>query len=250
MKKAIIATSAIVILLAFNFASANSTAKGNPFQELWGAIDWLQEQIDNIELIPGPQGEQGAQGESGIDGQDGLSGEQGEQGEQGAQGPQGEQGVVGPQGLMGPSLKVVDVNNNYIGPVTSLNINNLVTFYSNLNIPLRYDGSLAVDVNGFSNSTGRIQDLFYSENDCLGDAYTTEDYNNPHLLILRPISYGPMQYWRADSYNDVESNVYLGSIKRANGLCSGNYDTVVPIAMKIHQISGPVFNGPLEVIVE
>ena len=105
MKKAIIATSAIVILLAFNFASANSTTKGNPFQELWGAIDWLQEQIDNIELIPGPQGEQGAQGESGIDGQDGLPGEQGEQG---IQGPQGESG----QGAV-PQVEMINLWSNF-----------------------------------------------------------------------------------------------------------------------------------------
>lgn len=44
---------------------------GIPFQQIWHAITDLQEQIDNIQLIPGPQGEQGPPGEQGPKGEGG-----------------------------------------------------------------------------------------------------------------------------------------------------------------------------------
>ncbi|HSB49780.1 MAG TPA: MopE-related protein [Nitrosopumilaceae archaeon] len=53
--------------------------KGAPFLEIWAAICDLKNQLDEIELTPGPQGPQGEQGEQGPpgtpgdDGQDGLS---------------------------------------------------------------------------------------------------------------------------------------------------------------------------------
>ncbi len=49
----------------------------------------LQEQIDNIELTPGPKGDQGEKGDTGDDGVDGLT----------IQGPQGDTGPQGPPGL-------------------------------------------------------------------------------------------------------------------------------------------------------
>ena len=70
----------------------------------------LQTQIDNIELIPGPQGDTGPQGPQGVQGLQGPQGPQGEAGPAGAQGPagatgpqgiQGEQGEIGPQGPQG-----------------------------------------------------------------------------------------------------------------------------------------------------
>ncbi len=86
----------------------------------------LQEQLANIELMPGPQGPAGADGQDGaaftydmftaeqleaLRGPQGVAGPQGLQGEigpagadgaQGIQGPQGEMGPQGPQGEMGP----------------------------------------------------------------------------------------------------------------------------------------------------
>ena len=56
-------------------------------------IQELENQIETIELTPGPQGPQGEPGEKG---------EQGPQGEQGPEGPQGEQGPKGDTGEQGP----------------------------------------------------------------------------------------------------------------------------------------------------
>lgn len=71
MKKYIISLLIAVALLATtNVVLANN--QQSPFTLLWNAIAYLQEQIDNIELTPGPQGEQGIQG---IQGEQGPAGE-------------------------------------------------------------------------------------------------------------------------------------------------------------------------------
>jgi hypothetical protein len=69
---------------------------------------YIANEISAIELMPGPQGEQGPKGDQGEPGADGAQGLKGDQGEPGIQGPrgdkgdQGEPGLVGPQGEQGP----------------------------------------------------------------------------------------------------------------------------------------------------
>lgn len=80
MKKIILGVTAIAVLFAFNMALAKDQPNGTPFTVLWGAIEGLQTQIDEIELSAGPQGEQGEKGdtgepgENGVDGTDGITG--------------------------------------------------------------------------------------------------------------------------------------------------------------------------------
>lgn len=62
----------IALLMGVGVATAKDQPQGAPFQVLWDAMAYLQEQIDNIELVPGPQGSEGPQG---------LQGEQGPAGE-------------------------------------------------------------------------------------------------------------------------------------------------------------------------
>ena len=62
----------------------------------------LTERINNIQLIPGPQGETGPRGETGATGPQGAQGPRGERGPQGPQGPQGLQGPKGDTGPTGP----------------------------------------------------------------------------------------------------------------------------------------------------
>ncbi len=61
----------------------------------------LQQQIDNIELTPGPIGPQGPKGDTGDTGPQGEQGPQGVQGEDGPAGPAGPQGDPGPKGDTG-----------------------------------------------------------------------------------------------------------------------------------------------------
>ena len=69
--------------------------------------EYVNQQIEQIQLTPGPQGPQGIQGEQGLPGEkgeqgiQGIQGAQGERGEQGIQGEKGEQGEQGPRGEQG-----------------------------------------------------------------------------------------------------------------------------------------------------
>jgi len=99
MNKALIAIVIGVILFGSTLAFAAGRSRGRPFQALWDAIADLQEQIDNIQLIPGPEGPPGPPGPQGPQGEVGPAGPQGEQGPQGEPGPQGEQGPPGPPGI-------------------------------------------------------------------------------------------------------------------------------------------------------
>jgi hypothetical protein len=98
----------VVGIFALPFAK-DTQNKGQPFEELWDAINDLWDAIDEIALTPGPQGPPGEQGPAGPQGEQGPAGPQGEQGpagpqgEEGPAGPQGEQGPAGPQGEEGPT---------------------------------------------------------------------------------------------------------------------------------------------------
>ena len=61
-------------------------------------IQELENQIETIELTPGPQGERGPQG---VQGPQGPKGDKGDTGEQGIQGPKGDKGETGEQGVQG-----------------------------------------------------------------------------------------------------------------------------------------------------
>lgn len=90
--------AAIVTLWGKAFADVPLTADGKvpgqPFQYLQNQLNDLQNQINNVELKPGPQG---PPGEMGPQGQQGLPGGDG------AQGPAGPQGIPGSQDLAGKS---------------------------------------------------------------------------------------------------------------------------------------------------
>lgn len=69
MKKIYVPGIALIAILTFVlFSSVKVSANndsGNPFQEIWNVIGNIQEQISNIQLVPGPQGPKGDQGEPG-----------------------------------------------------------------------------------------------------------------------------------------------------------------------------------------
>ena len=90
---------------------------GKPFAALQEQID-NQKQIENIELIPGPQGPPGPEGPQGPPGPEGPQGPMGPEGPQGPPGPQGLTGSEGPQGSSGileKYMKVEEVSPAYPG---------------------------------------------------------------------------------------------------------------------------------------
>jgi len=74
----------------------------------------LEEQLKNIQLIPGPQGPAGPKGDTG---EQGHTGDMGPQGEKGATGDTGEQGIQGKDGTNGVNgvdgFNCWDLNQNY-----------------------------------------------------------------------------------------------------------------------------------------
>jgi len=121
MKKYIV-LSVLALVLVSGTALAKSE-NGVPFNDLWNAIAGLQEQINNIELLPGPQGEQGEHGPmgpQGPQGEQGPIGATGLAGEQGPVGPQGDKGEHGEDGDDGSSLVLEDGNGQELGIFTSL----------------------------------------------------------------------------------------------------------------------------------
>ena len=101
ISKKILATITATILTAavlgsVQLAAADTDKKDRPGpKEIWVAIDALQNQLNNIKLIPGPQGLTGPQGSTGAQGSQGLTGPQGPTGTTGPQGPAGQASVGG-----------------------------------------------------------------------------------------------------------------------------------------------------------
>ena len=61
-----------------------------------------KQELQNIALTPGPQGDTGPRGADGLQGPQGLQGIQGERGQDGQRGERGEQGPIGQTGPAGP----------------------------------------------------------------------------------------------------------------------------------------------------
>jgi hypothetical protein len=94
----------------------------------------LQQQIDNVELLAGPQGVPGVNGTTGPPG---PQGQPGAQGMQGIQGPSGPRGPAGPPGGTGPASGYVSVSfaggvahNTEVETVRALNYFESSTDYS------------------------------------------------------------------------------------------------------------------------
>ena len=97
MKKSLLAVVLVIAILcvansAFAVVEKPSNWWKAPFEKVWTAILNLQDQISQIEPVPGPQGDAGPQGPQG---EPGPVGPEGIQGEVGPIGPKGERGEIG-----------------------------------------------------------------------------------------------------------------------------------------------------------
>ncbi|MCR4583723.1 MAG: collagen-like protein [Prevotella sp.] len=100
MKKRII-NGILVVALLFAASSAFVSCKDNDADvqtELNAKIAQLQQKIDAIQTIVGPQGPQGEKGEKGDTGATGAQGEKGDTGAQGEKGEKGDTGAAGQNG--------------------------------------------------------------------------------------------------------------------------------------------------------
>lgn len=160
MKKLIFVSLALFGIFAFAVAKE---PKGGPFQALWDAITNLQEQIANIQLIPGPIGPQGPQGDVGL------------------VGPQGEQGPHGEIGPAGSQLHLFDANGQDLGILINAEAN---ASYFRTYIPtefvfLNFDQSR----NSSSISVTPTGTIYFHLENCIGTPYAGGP-GNPHGAIL------------------------------------------------------------------
>lgn len=76
----------VLALLSLIVVFSNKANAASPWEDIWAAIQNLQNQINNIELLPGSPGPTGIPGATGIPGPSGLPGPIGSPGPSGAPG--------------------------------------------------------------------------------------------------------------------------------------------------------------------
>jgi hypothetical protein len=64
----------VFLVSLYTVAGMAITPEGTPFDAIWAAIEDLQVQIDDIQLIPGPPGSEGPEGPPGPEGPSGSTG--------------------------------------------------------------------------------------------------------------------------------------------------------------------------------
>ena len=77
MKKYSIVFALIFASLFLTTGAASAATGGNPWSEVWTAINNLKSEVSNIQLTPGPQGPQGEIGPQGVQGEQGIQGNPG-----------------------------------------------------------------------------------------------------------------------------------------------------------------------------
>ena len=230
MKKIIISVVAIVLILGANMASAEG---GIPqeLRKIWKAIERLQEQIRDIQLIPGPPGPAGPQGEQG---------EQGIQGEVGPMGPQGPQGEAG-----NSSIRIKDANNVVIGYLMDFNPNGEIYFWDNT-----YKRKIHIN----TRSVGPIEiydevvahQLYYDEPNCQGNAYSGGGaYPTQIFKINYPelTQYG-WGYMKAESFEQY--NGFIVQSQWFNSHCEWANPGPIPLS-KVVQATPIIYTGPLSI---
>lgn len=79
MKKALFGLIAVCFLTT-TFTVVSAKTNGQPFKDIWEYAKYLEQQIENIQLTPGPQGPQGEVGSMGSVGPAGKDGQDAQQG--------------------------------------------------------------------------------------------------------------------------------------------------------------------------
>ena len=148
MKKYIAVTLVAFVLLTGVASAANDKS---PFEMIWEAITDIQDQIDNIALLPGLQGEQGPVGATST-----------------IPGPAGQQGEKGDNGTDGTNLMLKDANGQNLGIIISAdrNLSDFTTY-----LP---EQDLILNISQYRHTGVKINldsNIYYAEVNCQGTAY-------------------------------------------------------------------------------
>lgn len=231
MKKIILIISALALVFSLNIALAKDEPNGKLFQAIWEAINDLYEKIASIELLPGPQGQQGENGDQGLQGEPGIRGETGKDGQSGedgincwdlngnriddpeedvngdgkinildCKGEKGGKGDVGEQGIPGingKSFRLVDGNNQDLGILLDAEITIeewFTTYFADDNLIMRFYAEPR-----YSRATavfGGGGMLYFKEANCQGDIYDAES-----VAIHKIVKHFKSKYYKAANSN-------------------------------------------------
>ena len=219
MRKSVLLVTALALVLSINITIA--AKGGDPLAAVWAAIADLQQQIDNIHLIPGPQGEPGLNGQP------------------------GEQGPMGLQGSAGPSLKIVDANGDVVGHLidrasTGISDDGAVVFDTNINKLIRYDYYTGQHYSTY------VQNLSFTSTDCTGTPLFP-NINNPYVIIGHQ---GTGLMYSPNDYSDIiPTSVTIRSELNDDLLCQP-VNTGFSRAAKIYPVDMPSYVGPLSIVIQ
>lgn len=201
----------VIMVSGVSLASREENSRlRNPLSLIWAAINslWgetgsLQDQINNIELIPGPQGPEGPQG---------LPGEQGEQGIQGEVGPKGDKGDIGergPAGTSGKQYHLYDANDQDLGVLMSGSGPNSGYSFETLLPDLGVFASFFGRTDSDDLTVGEGKGVLYTGADCTGDNFVT----NPD----------PLYVWHEEQgrYFVITDALPIGRIMRSSSSFAG-----------------------------
>lgn len=273
MKKTILIISALALIFSLNIAFAKNELNGQPFQAIWDAIDDLYEKIVSIELLPGPQGQQGGKGDQGFRGEQGVQGEPGKDGQNGedgincwdlngnrineqqedingdgeintldCKGDKGDKGVAGEQGIQGingKSFRLVDGNNQDLGVLLDAEITmneRFVSYLENQDIIMGFYSDV-YQRKATAIMMGNCGMLYYKEANCKGNIYCDEVVA-PHKVMKM---FGS-KYFKA-SNNSMEA-ITSYSRHSSSGVCENLPAGLAKNVQLIHEISLP-FTEPL-----
>lgn len=237
MKKVILGVTAIALLFSFNMALAKDNPNGKPFDAIWEALGKIQLIVEEIQLIPGPQGEQGEPGPQGEKGDPGEQGLQGEKGDTGEQGLQGEPGKKGDPGEPGKSLKVLDSEDNEVGYLIDLPSDFPYVTVFNESLELGLSFSLTSGELSTESPNSYLSSVYYKTDDCSGDIYLDRHYS-PYSIIV--VNYS--DYYKVDNLDSGTLKSYKSSV----GECvSVNYSGDIT---RLTEIEKPIFEGPLRIV--
>ena len=183
-------------LISLRTVSADDVPNGSPFQAILDAIAELQanlqEQINNIQLIPGPQG------------------------------PQGPQGDQGPPGPPAPATKVIDANGTLVGYPMDIQRDGgefVVVLYDPTLRTLETLRVLRGVIDGLVNSGALLN---FTTSDCSGEAYANTAYIESQLALLAAHPNGPARYFLPDRTASVippQSILIQSDLRLEDGHC-------------------------------
>jgi len=228
--KAMVFGFSLALLLFIGNLTIAANPNGEPFKAVWQAISDLQNQINIIELTPGPQGPAGPQGP------------QGEKGEPGTDGQDGAQGLPGKDGL---SVHLFDGNNQDLGILLDADLYNggitrqFRTYLPDENVIVSFFLTHQQRKVQFADG-GVSSGIFFEGLNCTGNPSFRIPHSSPHM-VYRMISetISPRYFTFLNDEGDILTKSYFDG-----AICQNFVSPQLQYGYALREISIP-FTEPI-----